>query len=81
MTYRWDEDEETKIDINDTSIETSIEIPKGLHTLTLIAVDENNKSETIEQEVNGVTRPNLLVTTDGSSNFIIKASDEQGIKK
>ncbi len=81
MTYRWDEEEETKIDINSNQTEQIIEIPKGLHTLTVIVVDENNKTETKEQEVNGVTKPKVEITTDGSSNFVIKASDEQGIKK
>lgn len=81
MTYRWDDEEETKIDINDNQTEQSIEIPKGLHTLTVIVVDENNTTETKEQEVNGVTKPKLEVTTDGSSNFIIKASDDQGLTR
>lgn len=81
MTYRWDNEEETKVDINATQVEQTIEIPKGLHTLTVIVVDENNKTETEEQEVNGVTKPKLEVTTDGASNFIIKASDEQGLTK
>lgn len=81
MTYRWDEEEEIKADINDYEIEHTIEIPKGLHTLTVIVVDENNKTETKEQEVKGVTKPKLDVTTDDSGNFIIKASDEQGITK
>lgn len=81
MTYRWDEEEETKIDINSTSTEQVIEIPKGLHTLTVIVVDENNTTETKTQEVNGVTKPELEISTDGADNFIIKASDEQGIKK
>lgn len=80
MTYRWDSEEETKVDINGDQIEQTIEIPKGLHTLTVIVVDENNKTESMEQDVNGVTKPKLDVTTDGS-NFIIKASDEQGLKK
>ncbi len=81
MTYRWDEEEETKVDINSNETEQVIEIPKGLHTLTVIVVDENNKTETKEQEVNGVTKPKVEITTDGANNFIIKASDEQGIKK
>ena len=80
MTYRWDEEEETKVDINDDEIEQTIEIPKGLHTLTVIVVDENNKTETEEKEVNGVTKPKLEVTTDGS-DFIINASDDQGLTK
>lgn len=81
LTYRWDEDEETKVDINDISIEQKIEIPKGLHKLTVIAVDINNKSETKTQEINGVTKPKVEVTTDGSDNFIIHATDEQGLQK
>lgn len=81
MTYRWDEEDETRIDIEGNEVEETIEIPKGLHKLTIIVVDINNKTETKEQEINGVTKPKLEVTTDGSSNFIIKASDEDGIKK
>lgn len=81
MTYRWDDEEEKRIDIESNEVEETIEIPKGLHTLTIIVVDINNETETQVQEVNGITKPKLEVTTDGSSNFIIKASDEQGIKK
>lgn len=81
MTYRWDEEEEERVEINDTKIEQIIEIPKGLHTLTVIVVDINNETSTKEQEVQGVTKPKLEVTTDGSDNFIIKASDEDGIKR
>lgn len=81
MTYRWDDDEETKIDINSMQTEQTIEIPKGLHTLTVIVVDINNKTQSKEQEIKGVTKPKLEITTDGADNFIIKASDEEGIKK
>ena len=82
MTYRWDDGEETRVDIEGNEVEEIIETPRGLHTLTIIVVDMNNKTETKEQEVNGVTKPKLEVTADDNSeNFIIKASDEQGIKK
>lgn len=81
LTYRWDEDEEQKVDINNTQIEQRIEIPKGQHTLTVIVVDSNNTTQTKTQEVKGVTKPKVEVTTDGSANFIIKASDEEGIKR
>ena len=81
MTYRWDEEEETRVDINNTQIEQSIEIPMGQHTLTVIVVDINNTTETKEQEVKGVTKPNLEITTDGSDNFIIKVSDNEGLKR
>ncbi len=81
LTYRWDEEEEEKVDINDTSIEQKIEIPKGLHKLTVVVVDKNNQTETKTQEVNGVTKPKVEVTTDGGDNFIINATDEQGLEK
>lgn len=81
MTYRWDEDEEQRVDINNINLEYSIEIPMGQHTLTVSVVDVNNVTETKEQEVKGVTKPTLEVTTDGSSNFVIRASDDEGIKR
>ncbi len=81
MTYRWDEEEETKIEINGNESEQIVEIPKGLHVLTVIVVDENNKTETKEQEVNGVTKPKVEVVETDDGKFTIKASDEQGIKK
>lgn len=41
MTYRWDEEEEKTIQINDTKIDQEIDAIKGLHTLTVIVVDED----------------------------------------
>ena len=81
MTYRWDDEEETRIDIGDIETEQTISVPSGLHTLTVAVVDINNKTETKEQEVKGVSKPKVEITTDGSANFIIKAEDEEGIKK
>ena len=81
MTYRWDNEEEIKIDINDIKTEQIIEVPKGTHTLTVIFIDINNSTQTKKQEVRGVPKPKLEVTTDGVENFIIKTSDEEGIKR
>ena len=81
LTYRWDEEEETRVEINNSTVEESISVPSGLHTLTVVVVDINNKTEKKEQEIKGVSKPEVEITTDGSANFIIKASDEEGIKK
>lgn len=85
ITYRWDENEETKIDINSKETEQLINVPEGLHTLTVIAVDENNKTETKEREVEGVSseeKPKIEITADTQGeNFIIKVSDENGLDK
>lgn len=81
MTYRWNESEEKKIDINAKISEQQIEVLKGINTLTVTVVDKNNKSETSKKEINGVTKPIVTITTDGKEKFLIKASDEEGLKK
>lgn len=82
LTYRWDEEEETRIDINNTQIEQEIEAMKGTHTLTVIVVDVNNNTETKEIEVQGVTKPKLEVKPDASgNNFVVTMSDEQGLER
>ena len=82
MTYRWDDEEETRFDINSTTISQEIEARKGNHTLTVIIVDVNNKTETKVQEITGVSKPTLEVTTDAAKeNFVVKATDETGLDK
>lgn len=82
VTYKWDDEEETRKDINGVSEDVSIEIPEGEHTLTITAVDINNNTETKEQTVRGVTKPKLEVTHDKEhSEFVIKSSDEIGLDK
>lgn len=85
ITYRWDEEEETKIDATETSaaqIEQEIEIPRGQHALTVVAVNSRNLSSTKTQEVKGITKPTISVVQD-ADNFkyaILSVSDEEAIK-
>ena len=81
LTYRWDEEDETRVDINDTQIDYELEPLKGTHKLTVIVVDINNNTQTQEIEVQGVTRPTLEVTADDGENFTVKMSDEQGLDR
>ena len=84
MTYRWDEEEEQKVDINNTTIEQTIDIPKGQHTLTVIVVDKNNQTTTKVQEVKGVTKPEISIeidTSEGEPKFFVKVTDEEGLKR
>lgn len=80
MTYRWDEEDESRIEINSQTLQEEIEVQKGLHTLTIVLVDINNETETKVQKINGVSKPKLEITTDGES-FIVKASDETALQK
>ena len=80
MTYRWDEEEEKTIQINDTKIDQEIDAIKGLHTLTVIVVDEDNNTDTKVQKINGVSKPKITVAVDDANqHFVIKASDDEKI--
>ncbi|MCI8641771.1 MAG: hypothetical protein HFJ59_07935 [Clostridia bacterium] len=82
MTYRWDDGEETTIEINDSKFEQEIEAQKGLHTLTVVVVDEDNNTETKEQKINGVSKPKVEVDIDEArEHFVIYASDEVQLER
>lgn len=82
MTYRWDEQDENTVEINDTRIDEEIEAIRGLHTLTVIVVDENNNTDTKQQKINGVSKPKISIGIDEQrEHFVIQASDEEKISK
>lgn len=82
MKYRWDDGEETRVDINGTSIEQEIEAIKGLHELTVVVVDEDDNTDTKVQKINGVSKPKLEISIDEQgTHFIIKASDDDQLSK
>ncbi len=82
MKYRWDDGEETRVDINGTSIEQEIEAIKGLHELTVVVVDEDDNIDTKVQKINGVSKPKLEISIDEQgTHFIIKASDDDQLSK
>lgn len=82
MTYRWDEEDEKTVEINDTSIDKEIEAIKGLHTLTVVVVDENNNTDIKQQKINGVSKPKIEIGIDEQQeHFVIQASDEEKLSK
>ncbi len=84
MTYRWNDEETTKINIDSKTSEQQIRAISGENTLTITVFDIKGKSEEIVKQVKGVeelSKPSVEITTDGSENFIIKASDQEGLKK
>jgi len=82
MTYRWDDEEEQRIDINATTVDQGIDIPIGEHNLTVILVDVNNKTITKEQKVKGVTKPTINIETDDAGEYyLITITDETGLEK
>ena len=82
MTYRWNNEDEQKIDINSNVVNQEIEIPKGDNTITIVLVDRNNKTIMKKQKIKGVMKPTIGVTLDDNKQyFVIKASDENGLDK
>ena len=82
ITYRWDDEDEKKIDINDTVVNQEIEALKGLHTLTVVVVDENNKTDTKSQKINGVSKPNLTIdSNDDNTKFVVDVSDDEELNR
>ena len=81
VTYHWDDDEEKKYDINAPKTQKTLEVKDaGEHVLTVKAVDDQGREATKTQKIKGVKVPEVKVTSDGQ-NFIVKASDEEGIDK
>ena len=82
MTYRWDDEEEQRIDINATTVDQEIDIPMGEHNLTVILVDVNNETITKEQKVKGVTKPSVTVEKDDTGEYyLITITDETGLDR
>ena len=82
MTYRWDEDDENTVEINDTKVDEEIQAIKGLHTLTVVVVDEDNNTDTKKQKINGVSKPKIIMGIDEErEHFVIQASDDEKLSK
>lgn len=82
MTYRWDDEEEERIDINDSQINEEIEAIKGLHKLTVSVVDVDNNMDTKTQKINGVSKPEIEIDIDDNNeHFIIRASDDEKLER
>lgn len=83
IKYRWNTDEEITAyptGENTTMIEQQTEIPSGLNTLSIIAVNTENKTLTKTQDVKGNHPPKVQLFIQGK-NLIVNVSDEEGIDK
>lgn len=82
MTYRWDEEDETTVEINNTSFSQEIPARRGLHTLTVVVVDVDNRTETKVQEIQGVVEPTIEITTNEDfTKYLVTVSDEIGLSE
>lgn len=82
-TYRWDDEEEFDIQIGSTTNEIveEVGIRQGIHTLYVTVIDIEGNQKTEEQAVIGDKEPQLVLTTDGVSNYVIQAKDDEQLSK
>lgn len=83
ITYKWNSGEEIKAYANTedpTIIEQITEIPTGLNTLSITAVNSSNKTLTKTQDVKGIHPPVIKLYIQ-DNNLIVDVTDEEGIAK
>jgi len=83
ITYKWNEEEEIKIEAQaeeDTVIETIIDVKRGKNKLTINAVNMNDVEETIEETLNGVNNPEIKVTKRDNKLYM-KITHDMGFEK
>lgn len=85
ITYRWNDDEETKIESeenNPKEIIVELDILRGINDITVVAVDSSNNTTTETKSFTALTKPEVVVTlsADGSS-LDIETTHENGITK
>lgn len=84
VTYRWDTEEEIKVEPTEEDkkkIEIEIDILKGTHDITIIAVDSSNNTTTETKSYTGLTKPEIKLTLSADKTKVsIDITHENGIK-
>ncbi len=81
MTYKWNSEEEIKVYPNEegaVSVEQSTEIPSGLNTLYITAVNNDNESLNKKQEIKGNKRPEISFYIMNGELYVT-VRDEEGV--
>ena len=84
ISYKWDDEEATTIEVGEKSHEEVINAPQGKHVVEIEVVDINEKKASKTQEIVGDTEPTLTVKpqyVDGQVAFVINAEDDERITK
>lgn len=82
LTYRWDENPETQINLSGKTVSEQIDAIKGLHELTVSIVDKDNHTESTTKKIKGVSKPKITINCDDTvTHFTINASDDVQLSK
>lgn len=84
VTYQWNSGEEETAypeEGNSQKIEIVSDIPTGLNTIKIRAVNRTNEVEEKEMSVKGITKPTIKINYNSDRTLLmLKLSDEQGIE-
>lgn len=81
ITYWWEEEEKTTVEVSDMQYETVIPSKQGTHYLYVEATDENGNKKEAQQLVIGASGPEVTILTDGVSNYVVRVKDDEKIDK
>ena len=81
LSFWWDDEEPITKEINNTTYEIEIPSKQGTHTLKMKITDENGYVKELSQRVIGDTGPELTISTDRVSNYVITAKDDEKINR
>ena len=83
LTYKWNNDEEIRIDATGDcmTIETNIDVLEGSNTLTIVAVNENGISNEKIDQYEGIKKPVTEVKKDADGLYLlVSIKHDSGIK-
>ena len=90
VTYRWNDEEDNKIEVADTTsntiIEANIPVPEeaGEHVLKITAVDSNGNQEEVSRTIKILSRankPTIETPIQYGNNLTVTVKDEEGLER
>lgn len=81
FSYWWNEEEAITEEVSGNTYETVITSIKGTHELNIEVNDEAGYTKKEKKTVIGDSGPELKLSTDKISNYVIKAKDDEKIEK
>lgn len=85
FTYRWNDEEEIKVEAEDDEklqMIRKIDIKEGKNSITVVAVDKANNTDSQMKSYEGLNKPLIVVELSADkSKLVVKCSHEKGISK
>lgn len=83
ISYKWNDEEEIKVEAQneeDTNLETTTDIKRGLNTILITAEDNNGNLNNVSRDFEGRLKPVIEVYKEGNRIYM-KVSHDKGLKE